>query len=90
MPVSVTYACLPSGENVKPVKCQTCEASSLDWNHTIGVIKSIGDDSHSTSIWVQTVDLVLQTWSGSEILDPAINGVCEIDIFALWVNCNVV
>ena len=63
---------------------------SSDSKHTIWVIKPIRDNGYSTSLGVQTVDLILQTRDGSEILNPAIDSVREIDIFALGMNCDVV
>lgn len=52
--------------------------------------KSISNDRHSASIRVESVNLILQTWCWTEILDITIDCVGEIDIFVLWVNGNVV
>lgn len=93
MPVSVTYAYSPSGENVTPFNiCQHCTINSPQFfvGLTIGMNKSISNDRHSASIGVESVNLILQTWRGTEILDIAIDCVGEIDIFVLWVNDNVV
>lgn len=93
MPVSVTYAYSPSGENVRPFHiCQyhTVNEPELLAGLTIGVNKSISNDRHSTSIRVESINLILQARSRTEVLDIAIDCVGEIDIFVLWVNGHVV
>jgi hypothetical protein len=62
MPVSVTYAYFPSGENVKPCNESQHRANNpavfLE-GHTVGMIKSIRHDGHSAGVRVKPVDLVL-------------------------------
>jgi primosomal replication protein N len=52
--------------------------------------ESISNDSHSTGIGVKAIDLILQARSWTEVLDIAIDCVCEIDIFVLWVDGYIV
>ena len=59
-------------------------------SHTIGMIESIRDNCHSTGSRVEPIDLVLQARRWTEILNVAIDCVCEVDVLVLWVNGHVV
>jgi hypothetical protein len=52
--------------------------------------KSISNDGHSARFGVESINLILQARSWTEVLDIAIDCVGEIDIFVLWVNSYVV
>jgi hypothetical protein len=58
--------------------------------HTIGVIKPIRRDRDGSGIGVESVDLILQTWSRTEVLHVSVDRVCEIYVFVLWVNGYIV
>lgn len=92
MPVSVTYAYSPSGEKVKPLNTvnPVFHSVRMQGTNTIGMIKSIRDDRHSTGSRVEPIDLVLQARSWTEILHVAINCVCKVDILVLRVDGDVV
>lgn len=59
-------------------------------SRTVGMNKFIGHHRDGTGIGVEAVDLILQTWGGSEILYVAIDGIGEVDFFVLGVNRHVV
>ena len=57
---------------------------------TVGMVKSISDNCHSTCLGVEPVNLFRKTGSRAEVLCIAIDGVCEVDILACWVDGNIV
>lgn len=54
------------------------------------MVKPIRRDRDGSGIGVESVDLILQTWSRTEILRISIDSVCEIDVFVLWVNGYII
>jgi hypothetical protein len=58
--------------------------------HTVGMNKPIRRDRDGTGIGVESIDLVLQTRSRTEILHISINRVCEINVFIFRVNGYIV
>jgi hypothetical protein len=54
------------------------------------MIEFICYDSHSTSVGVEPIDLILQAWGRAEILHIAIDGVGEVDFFVFRVDGHIV
>lgn len=90
-PVSVIYACIPSGENVIPASSVSIALRPLLLDQlTIRGSKAISYDSQSPCLRIEAIHLIAQTWLGTEVLPVAIHGVSEIDMAVTWVHGNVV
>lgn len=54
------------------------------------MIESVRHNRDSTGIGVESIDLVLKTWSRAKVLDPAVDSICEIDVFVLRMDGYII
>lgn len=90
-PVSVMYACNPSGENVIPASSVSILLRRiLLGQHTVWSSKAVSYNSQSPSLRIKTIYLIPQTRLGTEMLPIAIHRVSEINMDVAWVDGDVV
>jgi hypothetical protein len=52
--------------------------------------KTVGSDSDGACIWVESVNLVLETRRRAEVLVIAVRNIGKVDLRIIWVNGHII
>lgn len=91
-PVSVMYACIPSGENVIPVHVVSIGLVTLAFigKRTVWGNEVISNNGQCSGLRVKTINLIAHSWYGTEMLPITIHCVREVDMTVPRIHRHVI